>query len=96
MTSHLNSHGTTDIKPKMLSGVQTGNGTPHVKYNLRGNAYVHTNRKYNIFMQRWLYIDETHTVLDILCFAVFYWLIYFLINQIKKKSRKHVIEACLT
>ena len=23
-TSHLNSHGTTDIKPEMLSGVQTG------------------------------------------------------------------------
>ena len=29
MTSHLNSQGTTDIKPEMLSGVQTGNGTPH-------------------------------------------------------------------
>ena len=26
MTSHLNSHRTTDIKPEMLSGVQTGNG----------------------------------------------------------------------
>ena len=29
MTSHLNSHRTTDIKLEMLSGVQTGNGTPH-------------------------------------------------------------------
>ena len=29
MTSHLDSHKTTDIKPEMLSGVQTGNGTPH-------------------------------------------------------------------
>ena len=29
MTAHLTSHGTTDIKPEMLSGVQTGNGTPH-------------------------------------------------------------------
>ena len=28
MTSHLNSHRTTDIKPEMLSGVKTGNGTP--------------------------------------------------------------------
>ena len=26
MTSHLDSHGTTDNKPEMLSGVQTGNG----------------------------------------------------------------------
>ena len=33
MTSHLNSHQTTDIKLEMLSGVQTGNGTPHGKYN---------------------------------------------------------------
>ena len=29
MTSHLDSHKTTDIKPEMLSGVQTGNETPH-------------------------------------------------------------------
>ena len=27
MTSHLNSHRKTDIKPEMLSGVQTGNET---------------------------------------------------------------------
>ena len=52
MTSHLNSHWTTDIKPEMLSGVQTGNGTPHDKYNIRGIAHVRTNRKDNIFMQR--------------------------------------------
>ena len=52
MTSHLNSHGTTDIKPEMLSGVQTGNGTPHDEYNIRGIAHVRTNRKDNIFMQR--------------------------------------------
>ena len=52
MTSHLNSHRTTDIKPEMLSGVQTGNGTPHDKYNIRGNAQARTNRKDDIFMQR--------------------------------------------
>ena len=52
MTSHLNSHRTTDIKPEMLSGVQTGNGTPHDKYNIRGIAHARTNRKDNIFMQR--------------------------------------------
>ena len=52
MTSHLNSHRTTDIKPEMLSGVQTGNGTPHDKYNIRGIAYARTNRKDDIFMQR--------------------------------------------
>ena len=54
MTSHLNSHRTTDIKPEMLSGVQTGNGTPHDKYDIRGIAHAWTNKKDDIFMQRWL------------------------------------------
>ena len=52
MTSHLNSHLTTNIKLEMLSGVQTGNGTPHDKYNIRGIAHAQTNRKDDIFMQR--------------------------------------------
>ena len=42
---------TTDIKPEMLSGVQTGNGTPHDKYDICGIAHEHTNRKDDIFMQ---------------------------------------------
>ena len=54
MTSHLDSHRTTDIKPEMLSGVQTGNGTPHDKYNTRGIAHVRKNRKDDIFMHRGL------------------------------------------
>ena len=54
MTSHLNSHRTTDIKPEMLSGVQNGKGTPHDKYNIRGIARARTNRKDDIFMQRQL------------------------------------------
>ena len=45
---------TTDIKPEMLSGVQTRNGTPHDKYNIRGIAHVRTNGKDDIFMQRHL------------------------------------------
>ena len=45
MTSHLNSHGTNDIKPEMLSGVQTGNGIPHDKYNIRGIARVHKQKR---------------------------------------------------
>ena len=45
MTSHLDSHGTTDIKPEMLSGVQTRNGTPHDKYNIHCIAHARTNRK---------------------------------------------------
>ena len=36
----------------MLSCVQTGNGTPHDKYNICGIAHVRTNRKDDIFMQR--------------------------------------------
>jgi len=72
----------------MLSGVQTGNGTPHDKYNIRGIAHVRTNRKDDIFMQttnaklciyigvgaRDLYIDEAHTALDIFRFAAFFQL----------------------
>ena len=36
----------------MLSCVQTGNGTPHDKYNICGIAHMQTNRKDDIFMQR--------------------------------------------
>ena len=74
MISHLNSHRTTDIKPEMLSGVQTGNGTPHDKYNILSITHERTNRKDDIFMQRQLvqnltfildgardlFIDEAH------------------------------------
>ena len=49
---HYTLYGTTDIQPEMLSGVQTGNGTPHDKYDIRGIAHARTNRKDNIFMQR--------------------------------------------
>ena len=34
MSSHLDSHTTTDVRPDMLSGVQTGNGNPHVEHFL--------------------------------------------------------------
>ena len=72
MAFHLDSHRTTDIKPEMLSGVQTGNGTPHDKYNIRGNAHARLHRKDDIFMQRRMYIDEAHTALDIFRFAFFF------------------------
>ena len=65
MTSHLDSHMTTDVKPDMLSGVQSENGIPHDRYNMRGIAHARTNRKDDIFMQRRLYIDEAHRALDI-------------------------------
>ena len=65
MTSHRDSHTITDVKPEMIPGVQTGNGIPHDKYNIRGIAHVRTNRKDDIFRQRRLYIDKSHTVLDI-------------------------------
>ena len=45
MTSHLDCHTTTDVKLDMLSGVQTGNGIPHDRYNVRGIAHARTNRK---------------------------------------------------
>ena len=71
MTSHLDSHRTTDIKPDLLSGVQTGNGSPNDTYDIRGTARVRTNRKYNIFMQRQMQIDKAHTALYIFHFAAF-------------------------
>ena len=43
---------TTVIEPEMLLGVQTGNGTPHDKYNIRGIAHARTNGEDDIFMQR--------------------------------------------
>ena len=65
MMSHLASPTTSDIKPEMLSRVQTENGIPHDKYDVRGIAHVRTDRKEDIFMQRQMYIDEAHTALDI-------------------------------
>ena len=49
MTSHLDSHRTTDVKPDILSGVPTGNGIPHDRFNICGIAHVGTNRKDDIF-----------------------------------------------
>ena len=91
MTFHLNNHRTAEIKPEMLSGVQTRNGTPHDKYDIRGIAHVRTNRKDDIFMQRRLYIDEAHTVLDIFRFAVF--LLYgkylpFLLSELRSRAHR--------
>ena len=65
MTSHRDSHTITDVKPEIIPGVQTGNGIPHDKYNIRGIAHVRTNRKDDIFWQRQLYIDKSYMVLDI-------------------------------
>ena len=79
MTSPLNSHRTTDIKPEMLLGVQTGNGPPHDKYNIRGIAHARTNREEHFHAKttsaklyiyigvgsRDLFIDEAHMALGI-------------------------------
>ena len=52
MTSQLDSHTTTDVKPEMLSGVQTRNGIPHYWNNIRGIAHAQTYSEDDIFMQR--------------------------------------------
>ena len=54
MTSYLESHATTEVKPKMLSSVQNGNRIPHAEYNIRAIAHAHANRKDDIFMQQQL------------------------------------------
>ena len=52
MTSHRDSHNTTDVKPEMIPGAQTGNGIPHDEYNIRGLFDKRTNRKDDIFIQK--------------------------------------------
>ena len=50
MTSHPDSHTTTDVKPDMLSGVQTGNGIPHDNMIYEAlHIYACTNRKDDIY-----------------------------------------------
>ena len=66
MTSHQDSHTTTDVKLEIIPGVLTGNGVPDDKYDISGISYEHTNRNDAIFMQRRLFIDEAHTALDII------------------------------
>ena len=65
MTSHCDSHTITDVKPEIMPGVQTGNGIPNDKYNMRGIAHVRTNRKDDILRHIRLYIDKSHMGLDI-------------------------------
>ena len=83
MTSHNDSHTTTDVKPGMIPGVQTRNGIPHDKYNRHGIAHARANSKDDIFMQRQLYIDEAHTALDIFRFAVFFSQTYYIFQIFK-------------
>ena len=61
-TSHLDSHTTNDVKPGMLSGVQTGNRIPHDEYNLHGIAHACAYRKDDIFMQRRLVQSFTYYI----------------------------------
>ena len=49
MTFHLDSHMTTDIIPEMLSGVQTGNGTPHDKYKRYSALPMHAQTEKTTF-----------------------------------------------
>ena len=43
---------TPQLMLEMIRGVQTGNGIPFDKYNLRGITHAFTNRKDDIFIQR--------------------------------------------
>ena len=63
MTSHIDSHGTTDIKLKMLSGVQTGYGIQHEEYDIHGIVHVHVHAywKGDSSMQRQLLKSFTYT-----------------------------------
>ena len=57
MTSHLDTHETTDIKQEMFSGVQTGNIIQRDEYDICGIAHVHAYKKDHIFMQRQLLLS---------------------------------------
>ena len=52
MTPHLDSHSTTDLKPEILSAVETGNRILCDGRNVRGVMHVHMCRKDDIFRQR--------------------------------------------
>merc|ERR1712208_205332 len=43
MTIHLDCYATTDCKPEVLSGVETGNRIPHDELILRGIAHICTH-----------------------------------------------------
>ena len=62
MTSHRDSHTTSDVKPEMIPGLLTGNGIPHDKYDVRSIAHERTDRKDDIFMQRRLYRVSRNTL----------------------------------
>ena len=51
MTSPRDSHTTTDVKPEMILGIETGNGIQRNKYDVRDIAQARTERKDDIFMQ---------------------------------------------
>ena len=55
MTYHRYSHTTTDAKPEMITGVQTGNGIPYYKYDIRGVAHARRNRKEDIFTLQYFF-----------------------------------------
>ena len=78
MTSRGDSHTTTDVKPEIIPGVQTGNGIPHDKYYICSIAHARTNRKDGTLMQRQLYIGEAHTALDIPLFILLLFKIFLL------------------
>ena len=84
MTSHPDSHTTTDVKPEIIPGVQTGNGIPHDEYDICGIAHARTNRKDNVFMQRRLYNDKLHTALDIFFFAVFLLIEVIVVDELEE------------
>ena len=49
MTFYLDCSATTDSKPEMLSGVETGNIIPHDEWNLRGIGHAHTHTEKTTF-----------------------------------------------
>ena len=49
MSSHLDSHTRTDIKPGMIPGIQTQNVNPLDKYNISRIAHAHKTRKIQHF-----------------------------------------------
>ena len=87
MTSYLDSHKTTDINPEMLSGVQTGNGTPHDKYDIRPCA--HKQKRRHFHAKTAVYWRSTHgaehiphcgsnTTFVVLVFSISYIFVAFL------------------
>ena len=70
MTIHLDCYATTDCKPEVLSGVETGNRIPHDEWNLRGIAHMYTYTEKTTFLEALASLGMVMSVTQSVCLSV--------------------------